>query len=97
MFIIKLINIKNYRTKNGEIIKAKVEIQDSNGNISKKVIVEGMKVKVVPLNPNKKRNRDRIGIVTGFTEQYEEVRAKVQFEDTKGIGKIEMQELEIIK
>ncbi|GAB2499356.1 hypothetical protein GCM10008929_19980 [Alkalibacterium psychrotolerans] len=97
MLVIKFVDNRIYREKNGEIIKAKTEILDGKGNTYKVVIVEGMRVKVVPLNSNKKRNRDRIGVVTGFTEQYEGVRAKVQFEDTKGIGKIVMQEIEIIK
>lgn len=91
------IYVKPYYSKNGEIIKAKVEVQPNKGEVTTTVIVPGLRVKVVPLNPNKKKNRDRIGTVTGFTEQYEGVRAKVQFDDTKGIGKIEMQELKIIK
>ena len=54
-------------------------------------------MKIIPPNPNKKRNRDRIGTITGFTTQYRELRAKVQFDDTKGIGKIELDELVIIE
>lgn len=94
--IVKLDEIKLY-CKVGQIIKAKVLIRSKKGKVIQNVIVPGLRVKVVPLNPNKKKNRDRIGTVTGFTEQYDIVRAKVQFDDTKGIGKIEMEELVIIK
>lgn len=97
MFIIATgISVKAYRDKSGEIIKAKVEIRPHKGGIIEAVIVSGLRVKIVPLNKNKKKNRDRIGTVTGFTEQYRDLRAKVQFDDTKGIGKIELEELVII-
>lgn len=94
--IVTGVSIKAYRNKSGDIIKAKVQIMPHKDGITETVIVSGLRVKIVPLNKNKKKNRDRIGTVTGFTEQYRDLRAKVQFDDTKGIGKIELEELVII-
>lgn len=91
------IYVKSYRNKNGEVIKAKAEVRPHKGGLIEIVIVPDLRVKVVPLNKNKKKNRDRVGTVTGFTEQYGYLRAKVQFDDTKGIGKIELEELVIIE
>lgn len=93
----KLKGAKVYRNKNSDVIKVKCEHHyTSEGIVKTTNIVEGMRVKIIPINPKKLRNRDRIGTVTGFTDQYGEVRAKVQFDDTKGIGKIEIEELVII-
>lgn len=97
MVIITGIYIKPYRNNHGDVIKARVEVRPTNGEIIVNEIAPGLRVKVIPLNPNKKKNRGRVGTVTGFTERYEGVRAKVQFDDTKGIGKIEMEELVMIE
>lgn len=86
--------IITYTNEEGDVEKADVNVRINSKNETRKYTVSiGSEYIVKPINPLKKKHRDRHVIVRKILDTHNGVIAQVQFKDTKRIGRVDIDEL----
>lgn len=88
-------SVKTWLDNNNEIAYIDVDVRDGSEALREIRLKTGTKVKVDPLNPAKKKHRDREGEFVGvsYDEKGHLEAAKIKFDDTKRVGKVEFEDL----